>query len=96
MIKPLEVHQISYLSWGISCVPKGIPEVLSWASGGVDNFNGQARVTLGLGGFIRPIRLCNLLPHHDIEPGTGLVAEHEASIIIVPLCVDEESPTEVH
>lgn len=87
---------MSHLSWGISCVPEGIPEVLSWASGGVNHFNGQARVALGLGGFIRPVCLRNLLPHHHVEPGTGLVAENKASVIIIPLCVDEESPTEVH
>ena len=77
-------------------MPEGIPEVFSWASGGVDHFNGQARVALGLGGFIRPVRLCDLLPHDDIESGTGLVTKHKSGVIIIPLCVDEESPTEVH
>lgn len=90
------LEQMSYLSCGISCVPEGISEVLSWASGGVDHFNGQARVALGLGGFIRPVGLCNLLPHHDVEPRAGLVAEHKASVVVIPLRVDKESPTEVN
>lgn len=85
-----------YLSRGIPSVPKGISEVLSWTGGGINHLNGQARIALGLGGFIWPVGLCNLLPHHHIEPGTGLVAKYEAGIIIIPLCVDEESPTEVH
>lgn len=43
---------MSYLSRSIPGVPEGVSEVLSWAGGGVDHFNGQARVALGLGGFI--------------------------------------------
>lgn len=88
--------QIAYLSCSIPCVPESIPKVLSWTSGRVDHFNGQTRVALGLGGFIWPVSLCNLFPHHNIKPGAGLVAEHKASIIIIPLCVDKKSPTEVH
>lgn len=88
--------EIPYLSCSIPCVPKGIPEVLSWASGGVYDFNGQPRVTLGLSRFVWPVGLCDLLPHYDIKPGTGLVAEHKASVVIVPLCVDEERSAEVH
>lgn len=87
---------MSYLSWGIPGVPEGISEVLSWACGGVNYFNGQARVSLSLGGFIWPVCLRNLLPHHNIEPGTGLVAKHKTSVIIIPLCVDEEGPAKVH
>lgn len=37
-----------YLSWGVACVPEGISEVLSWAGGGINHFDGQARVTLCL------------------------------------------------
>lgn len=92
----MKSNQISYLSWCISCVPEGIPEVLSWACGGVDHFDGQARVTLRFGGFIWPVGLRDLLPHHHIEPGTRLVTKHEAGIIVIPLGVDEESATEVH
>lgn len=91
-----EVRCLSYLSCSIPCVPQGIPEVFSWASGGVDHFNGQARVALGFGGFIWPVRLRDLLPHDDIEPGTGLVTKHESGVVVIPLCVDEESPAEVH
>lgn len=47
-----KVPQMSYLSWGIPSVPKGISEVLSWASGGIDYFNGKARVSLSLGRFV--------------------------------------------
>lgn len=88
--------KIPYLSCSIPRVPKGIPEVLSWAGGGVDNFNGQPRVTLGLSRFIWPVGLRDLLPHHDVKPGAGLVAEHKASVVIVPLCVDEERSAEVY
>lgn len=77
-------------------MPQGVPEVLSWAGGGVHHFNGEAGVALGLGGFVRPVCLCDLLPHHDVEPGAGLVAEYKAGVVIVPLCVDEESSAEVH
>lgn len=88
--------KMSYLSWGIPSVPEGISEVLSWASGRINYLNGQARISLSLGGFIWPVCLCNLLPHHNIEPRTGLVAKHKTGIIVIPLCVDEESPTKVH
>lgn len=84
------------LSCGIAGVPKGIPKVLSWTSRGIYNFNRQPRVTLGLGRFVWPVGLRNLLPHYDIKPGTRLVAEHETSIVIIPLCVDEKSSTKVH
>lgn len=87
---------LSHLSSRVSGVPQGVSEVLSRSSGGVDHFNGQTRVTLSLSGFIGPVRLRNLLPHHHVEPGAGLVAEHEACIVVVPLCVDEEGSTEVH
>lgn len=32
--------QIPYLSYSISCVPESIPEVLSWAGGRVNHFDG--------------------------------------------------------
>lgn len=70
--------------------------MLSRASGGVHYFDGQARVSLSLGGFIGPVGLGDLLPHYHIEPGAGLVAKHKASVIIIPLCVDEERPAKVH
>lgn len=89
-------NEIPYLSCSIPCVPKGIPEVLSRASSGVYDFNRQPRVTLGLSRFVWPVGLCNLLPHYDIKPGTGLVTKHKASIVIIPLSVDEESSAEVH
>lgn len=45
-------QRIPYLPRSIACVPEGIPEMLPWAGGRVDHFDGQARITLGLGGFI--------------------------------------------
>lgn len=91
-----EETEIPHLSCSVPCVPKGIPEVLSRTSGGVYDFNGQARVTLGLCRFVWPVGLCDLLPHYDVESGTGLVAKDKASVVIIPLCVDEESSAEVH
>lgn len=87
---------LAYLSCGVARVPESISKVLSWAGGGVNYFDGQAWVPLGFGGFTGPVGLRNLLPHHNVEPGTGLVAEHKASIIVISLCVYEESSTEVH
>ena len=43
-----------------------------------------------------PVGLCDLLPHHCVEAWAGLVAKHEASVVIVSVCVDEECSTEVH
>ena len=91
-----EVRCLSYLSCSIPCVPQGIPEVFSWASGGVDHLNGQARVARGGGGVMLPWLLLNWLPHGGLEPGTGLVTKHESGVVVIPLCVDKESPAEVH
>lgn len=37
-----------------------------------------------------------MFPHHNVEAAAGLVAENKASIVVIPLSVDEEGTTEVH
>lgn len=90
------VERSSYLSWRVSSVPKCIPEVLARARGRVDHFDGQPGVALSLGGLVGPVGLRDLFPHDHIEARAGLVAKHKASIVVITLRVDEESPTEVH
>ena len=43
-----------------------------------------------------PIGLRGLFPHDDVEGRGVLVAEDEASIVVVNLSVDEERAAEVH
>ena len=43
-----------------------------------------------------PIGLGGFLPHDDVEGGRVLVAEDEARVVIVHLCVDEERPAKIH
>ena len=57
----------AHLSWGVSGVPQGVPQMLARASGGVDNFDGQARVALSSCGCVRPVGLCDLFPHDRVE-----------------------------
>lgn len=70
--------------------------MLPRSCGGVDYFDGHSGVALSSGRGVGPVGLCDLLPHHHIEPGAGLVAKHKASVVIIPVCVDEERSTEVH
>lgn len=86
----------SHLSWGVSGVPQGISQMLARPSSGVDHFDWQARVALSSCGCVRPIGLCDLFPHDCVETWAGLVSEHKPSIVIISVCVDEESSTEVH
>lgn len=77
-------------------MPKSIPEVFSSASAGVNNFERNSRNAKSLGRFVLPVRLCDLLPHHDIKTPTGLVAKHKAGIVIISVCVYIHGSTEVH
>lgn len=77
-------------------MPQGIPQVLAWPGGRVHDFHGKARVSLSPSGVGVPVGLCDLLPHHHIEAAARLVAKHKSSIVIIPLCVDEEGATKVH
>lgn len=43
-----------------------------------------------------PVGLRDLLPHHCVEAGAGLVAKHEPSVVVISVCVDEERATEIH
>jgi len=86
----------THLFWGVSGVPQGISQVLTRPCGRVDHFDWQARVALSSRGCVGPVGLCDLFPHHGVEAGAGLVAKHEAGVIVIPLCVDEESPAEVY
>ena len=95
-MSPASSPDVTHLSCGISCVPQGIPQMLSWSSGGVDHLDGQAGVTLGFGWVMGPVGLRDLLPHHHIEPWAGLVAEDKACIVVVAVGVDEEGTTKVH
>lgn len=85
-----------YLSSCVARVPEGVSQVLSRPCGGVNHLDGQSGVALGLSGLTGPVGLCNLLPHHHVEPGAGLVAKHKAGVVVVPLRVDEERTAEVH
>lgn len=86
----------TYLFHSVSSVPQGVPEMLAWSCGWVHYFNGQSGIALGFGGCMRPIGLCDLLPHHHVKPRTGLVAEHKAGVVVIAVGVDEERATEVH
>lgn len=86
----------SYLARGVSCVPQSIPQVLARPCGGIHNLYRQAGVSLSPCGVGVPVGLGDLFPHHDVEAAAGLVAEHKAGIVVVPLSVDEEGSTEVH
>ena len=77
-------------------MPKCIPEVLARACGRVDHLDGQPRVALGLGGLVVPVGLRDLLPHDHVEARAGLVAEHEAGVVVVTLRVNEERAAEVN
>lgn len=86
----------SHLSWSVSGVPQGVPQMLTRARGGVDHFDWQARVALSSCGCVRPVCLCDLFPHHRVEAWTGLVAKHKPSVVVISVRVDEERSTEVH
>lgn len=86
----------NYLSCCVSSMPQCIPKVFSWTCGGIDHFDGQSRVALCFCGYVRPIGLCDLFPHHHVEAGTGLIAEHKSSIIVISVSIDEEGSTEIH
>lgn len=77
-------------------MPQGVPQVLSWARGGVDHLNGQTRVALSPGGGVGPVGLGDLLPGGSVEPGAGLVAKHEACVVVISVRVYEEGSAEVH
>lgn len=86
----------SYLSCGVAGVPQGIPQMLSRAGGGVDHFDGQARVALSSGGGVGPVGLCDLFPHHRVEARTGLVAKDKSGVVVVSVGVDVKCSAEVH
>lgn len=86
----------SHLSRSVACVPQSIPEVFSSAGGWVDDFEWNPWDAKGLGGFVLPVRLCDLLPHHHVEAPTGLVAEHKAGIVVISVSVHIHGTTEVH
>ncbi len=86
----------TYLSWSVSGVPQGVPQMLAWPCGGVNHFDWQPWVTLCLGRWAGPVGLCDLLPHDHVEARARLVSENEAGIVIIPIRVDEESSTEVN
>lgn len=77
-------------------MPQGIPQVLTRSGGGIHNLYRQAGISLSPCGVGVPVGLGDLFPHHDIEAAAGLVAEHEAGIVVIPLGVDEEGTTEIH
>ena len=77
-------------------MPQGVPQVLPRARGGVDHFEGHARDAEGLGGLLLPVGLGDLLPHHHVEAAAGLVAEHEAGIVVVAVGVHVHRAAEVH
>lgn len=77
-------------------MPQGVPQVLAWSRCGVHHFHRKAGVSLSPSGVGVPIGLGDLLPHHHIKAAARLVPKHEASIVIIPLSVDEEGATEVH
>lgn len=85
----------TYLSWSVSGVPEGIPQMLARPCGGVNHFDWQPWVTLCFGRCAGPVGLCDLLPHDHVEARAGLVSKNEAGIVIIPLSVDEERSTEV-
>lgn len=87
---------MAHLSWGVSSVPQGVPQVLTRSSGGVDHFDGQTRVALGSRWCVGPVCLCYLFPHDSVESWAGLVAENKAGVVIVSVGVDEEGSTEIH
>lgn len=57
----------AYLILGVACVPEGIAEVLSCASGGVDHLERHPRDAKGLVRLVLPVGLCDLLPHDHVE-----------------------------
>lgn len=77
-------------------MPQGIPQVLARPGGGIHNLYRQAGISLSPCGVGVPVGLGDLFPHHDVEAAAGLVAEHEAGIVVIPLGVDEEGTTEIH
>lgn len=77
-------------------MPQGVPQVLARPCRGVHHFHRKARVSLSPGGVGVPVGLGDLLPHHHVEAAAGLVAKHKASVVVVPLGVDEEGTTEIH
>lgn len=70
--------------------------MLPWTGGGVDHLNGQPWVSLSFGGRVGPVGLCDLLPHDHVEASAGLVAKHEASVVVISLGVDEKGAAEIH
>lgn len=64
-------------------------------SGWVDHFDWQARVALGFCRCGWPVSLRDLFPHDCVEAWAGLVAEHEPSVVIISVRVDEERSAEI-
>ena len=76
-------------------MPQGVPQVLARPRGGVHHLEGHPRVAIGPGGLVLPVGLCHLLPHHHVEAAAGLVAEDEARVVVVAVCVHVECAAEV-